>query len=393
MRRSAWFLSMLSAMVFAAAVSAHAQDKKKQAATDISQVDEDYSLQGEYLGHARIAENGRWQNGYVGLQVVALGDGKFDAVLYTGGLPGAGWNRRDKQQLSGMREENQLRLQDGPFTIDVHSRWADISYEGQSASSRIDKILRISPMVGKRPPHDATVLFNGTSTELFKNGRMTDDGLLMEGADTRDAYRDFTLHIEFRLPYMPYARGQDRSNSGVYLQSRYEVQILDSFGLEGVHNECGGLYRQRPPSVNMCYPPLRWQTYDLTLTSAKFDESGKKIKNARLTVRHNGELIHDDVELKNKTGAGRPEGPKALQTKLQNHGNPVRFRNIWLVQHDGTPSPVGHPPIQLAQPQYRMHTHAPAAGYYAGHPRYSGGSRYIFDCRQFAHPRHSGGRR
>lgn len=389
MRRSAWFLGMFSAIVLVGAVTAHAQDKKKQAATNISQVDEDYALQGEYLGQARIAANGSWRTGYVGLQVVALGDGKFDAVLYTGGLPGAGWNRKDKQKLSGMREGNQLRLQDGPFTIDVHSRWADISYEGQSGSSRIEKILRISPTVGQRPPHDATVLFNGTTTDLFKNGRMTDNGLLMEGADTRDAYRDFTLHIEFRLPYMPHARGQGRANSGVYLQSRYEVQILDSFGLEGVHNECGGLYRQRPPAVNLCYPPLRWQTYDLTLTSAKFDEAGKKIKNARLTVRHNGELIHDDVELKNKTGAGRPEGPEALPTKLQNHSNPVRFRNIWLVQHDGGASHLDCPPIQFAQPR----GYAPAAGYYARHPRYSGGARHVIDYRQFAHPRYSGGRR
>jgi len=385
MRRLAWILGMLSAMVFAGAMSAHAQDKKKQAATDISQADEDYALQGEYLGQARIAENGSSRSSLVGLQVVALGDGKFDAVMYTGGLPGAGWNRRDKQQLSGTRDGDRLRLQAGPLTIEVHGRWADFSYADQSASSHIEKILRISPTVGRRPPHNATVLFNGTSTELFKNGRMTDDGLLMEGADTRDAYRDFTLHIEFRLPYMPHARGQGRSNSGVYLQSRYEVQILDSFGLEGLHNECGGLYRQRPPALNMCYPPLRWQTYDLKLTSAKFDDSGKKIKNARLTVRHNGELIHDDVELKNKTGAGRPEGPEALPTKLQNHGDPVRFRNIWLVQHDGGPSHLDCPPIRFS--------HAPAAGYFAGHRRYSGGSRYIIDYRQFAHPRYSGGRR
>ncbi|MBT6158069.1 MAG: DUF1080 domain-containing protein [Planctomycetaceae bacterium] len=383
MRRSAWFLGMFSAIVLVGAMSAHAQDKKKQAATDISQVDEDYALQGEYFGQARTAANGSWRTGYVGLQVVALGDGKFDAVLYTGGLPGAGWNRRDKQQLSGMREGDSLRLQDGPFTIDVNGRRAEISYEGQSANSRIDKILRISPTVGNRPSHNATVLFDGTNTDLFKNGRMTENGLLMEGADTRDAYRDFTLHLEFRLPYMPHARGQGRSNSGVYLQSRYEVQILDSFGLEGVHNECGGLYKQRPPAVNMCYPPLRWQTYDLTLTSAKFDKSGKKIKNARLTVRHNGELIHDDVELKNKTGAGRPEGPEALPTKLQNHGNPVRFRNIWLVQHDGTPSSLDCPPNQFAQPH----------GYYARHPRYSGAARHVIDYRQFAHPRYSGGRR
>ena len=115
------------------------------------------------------------------------------------------------------------------------------------------------------------------------------------------------------------------------------MQILDSFGLAGKNNECGGLYHYVEPATNMCLPPLSWQTYDIDLTAAAFDTAGKKTRNARLTVRHNGVLVHDDVEIARKTGAGKPEGALALPTKLQNHGNPVRFRNIWLV--DRTPKP------------------------------------------------------
>jgi hypothetical protein len=151
---------------------------------------------------------------------------------------------------------------------------------------------------------------------------------------------DFRLHLEFRLPFMPYATGQGRGNSGVYIQRRYEVQILDSFGLEGVANECGGLYRQQPPDVNMCLPPLTWQTYDIWFTAARFDGEGNKTANARITVLHNGVPIHNDYEVVAKTGAGRPEAPEPMPILLQDHGNPVRFQNVWIVLGQGKrPSP------------------------------------------------------
>ena len=102
----------------------------------------------------------------------------------------------------------------------------------------------------------------------------------MEGTELKQAYRDYTLHVEFRLPYMPHARGQGRSNSGVYLQSRYEVQILDSFGLAGENNECSGLYKFRKPDANLCFPPLAWQTYDIVFSAPRFSADGTKIQNA-----------------------------------------------------------------------------------------------------------------
>jgi hypothetical protein len=141
------------------------------------------------------------------------------------------------------------------------------------------------------------------------------------------------MHLEFLLSYMPSARGQGRANSGCYAQGRYEVQILDSFGLTGEHNECGGIYSIKKPDVNMCFPPLSWQTYDIDFTAAKFDDAGKKTADAKMTVRHNGVVIHDNVSApKTTTAAPLGEGKEPGPIYLQDHGNPIRFRNIWIVE-------------------------------------------------------------
>jgi hypothetical protein len=161
---------------------------------------------------------------------------------------------------------------------------------------------------------------------------MTDDGLLAAGATSKRKFAGCTLHLEFLLPFMPAARGQARANSGCYLQGRYEVQMLDSFGLAGENNECGGLYEIKSPDVNMCFPPLAWQTYDIDYRAARY-ENGRKVKNAVITVKHNGQVIHRDVELPKATrGAPVAEGTDPGPVYLQDHGNPVRYRNIWLVE-------------------------------------------------------------
>ncbi|MEQ9071070.1 MAG: DUF1080 domain-containing protein, partial [Gimesia chilikensis] len=140
-------------------------------------------------------------------------------------------------------------------------------------------------------------------------------------------------HLEFQLPFMPQARGQGRSNSGCYVLGRYEVQILDSFGLEGKDNECGGIYKVGAPSVNMCFPPLAWQTYDIDFTSAKYDDEGNKTAKARITVKHNGVTVNDDREIDEPTPGGTNKDESvAGPLFLQNHSNPVRFRNIWVIE-------------------------------------------------------------
>ena len=307
------------------------------AITDIDKVDEDFQYQGEYLG-ACLIDNYCVR---LGLQVVANGNGKFSAVAYRGGLPGYGWPvGGDRWKFAGTREEKVLTLTGDAIQIKIASGCAKFvavgDYDRNLGSA--NKVHRQSGTLGACPPCNATVLFNGSSTELFKNGQMTEDGLLKEGTETRDAYGDFRLHLEFRLPYMPTAQGQARANSGVYIQSRYEVQVLDSFGLDGEFNEAGALYRERKPDLNMCLPPLTWQTYDIWFKAARFDADGKKIGNARFTVWLNGVPVQSDIELPTPTGAGKRvgESPKPLPTKLQNHSNPVRFRNIWLVDHSGS---------------------------------------------------------
>ncbi|GAB4151163.1 MAG: hypothetical protein Tsb009_26430 [Planctomycetaceae bacterium] len=320
------------------------RNKSRTAYTHLQSVPADFAWQGEFQGD--IYEGGVWHK--LGLQVSAVGDGNFSAVEFAGGLPGSGWDKSARIRMSGQLKDGTVLFRGKSHHFVVEGDTAMVYRADGQPLGQIVKVLRVSPTLGQHPPAGAEVLFDGTHVKNFKNGKMTFDGLLKEGTETQKAYRDFTLHIEFRLPFMPYARGQGRSNSGVYLQGRYEVQILDSFTLDGKHNECGGLYKTREPDVNMCLPPLSWQTYDIDFTAARF-ENGKKVKNATITVWHNGVMIHDNFAIPNKTGAGAKEGPNDRATKLQNHGNPVRFRNIWIVDRS-KPVRIPSPQVQYAAP-------------------------------------------
>ena len=207
---------------------------------------------------------------------------------------------------------------------------------------RLTQFQRPSPTLGARPPAGAVVLFDGKNLDAWqpRSGKgevkwrlVEGEAMQVNGGDimTREKFTDFKLHIEFRTPYMPTASGQGRGNSGVYPQGRWEIQVLDSYGLEGADNECGGIYTLARPAVNACLPPLAWQAYDITFRGARADASGRKTENARITVVHNGVTIHDNLELPRTTGGALDDkdttpGP----ILLQDHGNPVQYRNIWL---------------------------------------------------------------
>ncbi|MGD9853574.1 MAG: DUF1080 domain-containing protein [Planctomycetaceae bacterium] len=298
---------------------------------DPGQVDEDYHYQGEYLGWQKFARWGR-ETRTAGLQVIALGNGEFAATGYAGGLPGEGWSGGERQRFQGARAGTVVELQGEKYRLVADGAAARLLSDDGNTVGEYHKVHRVSPTMGALPPHGATVLFDGQDTSRLVGAAVTADGLLQSGADTAAAFGDMRMHAEFRLPYKPLGRGQNRGNSGFYLQSRYEVQILDTFGLEGVENECGALYKTRRPDVNMCYPPLVWQTYDMDFTAPRFDSQGRKRSDMRISVWHNGVPIHANAMIPGKTGAGQPEGPAPLPMKIQDHRNPVMFQNIWLIE-------------------------------------------------------------
>ena len=310
-----------------------AQDLKK-GVTELAHVDADFHIQGEYSGNVTHPDG--WYRA-VGLQVVALGDGKFDALWSRGGLPGNGYDGSTRIKLSGQRTGDKTVLAGEGWTVELQPGYAaSVKSTGGVIVGHLSPLHRYSLTAGAVPPTNALVLFDGKNTDRLKNAKITADGLLEIGCETKEPVQNFTLHAEFRTPYMPYARGQARGNSGFYLQKRYEVQVLDSFGLELQFNDCASLYRFKAPDLNMSFPPLSWQTYDIDFTAPKFDADGQRIAQGRITVRHNGVVVHNNVELENKTGGGSVEGPNPQPILFQNHSNPVHFRNVWLVDHDAT---------------------------------------------------------
>jgi hypothetical protein len=318
----------LTALLFLATVFSTATRAKGPAYTDPNQTDADFPFQGEYVG--TVTKEGI----KVGVQVIALGGGKFQTTAYVGGLPGDGWNKEQTYKSEGELKDGEVTFKHGDAWGKVKDGVISVGTKEVPDFARFERVYRASPTAGIKPPAGAIILFDGKSADAFEKGKMDEHGLLMPGCTSKQTFGSFKLHIEFRLPYQPEDRGQARGNSGVYMQGRYEVQMLDSFGLEGKNNECGGLYELRDPDQNMCFPPLAWQTYDIDYTAAKYD-GNISITPPRITVSHNGIVIHNNVALPTDRGTRSSPvkpGPDPGPIYLQDHGSPVRYRNIWLVE-------------------------------------------------------------
>ena len=316
----------------------------------------DFRIQGEYEGTV-----GGDAKNKIGVQVIALGDGNFQAVFLPGGLPGAGWDEKIKILCQGKLDGGKavFKPAEGARKYlakppEQFSATAKFPPEGQKAYTAViasgqltgktdtgkaikaGKVLRKSPTLGAKPPSGATVLLayepgKAPSLDEWTNTRWKtfDEGFMRnERSGSNRTKKQFEgpwkLHVEFMSPFQPGARGQGRGNSGVFPPGGREVQVLDSFALAGKPNECGGIYKSHSPRVNMCLPPLSWQTYDITYRPATPGVDGKKGEQAYYKVVHNGVTIHEKIKL---------GGSRKGDLSFQDHGNPVSYRNVWIVKN------------------------------------------------------------
>ncbi|MCI0534672.1 MAG: DUF1080 domain-containing protein [Verrucomicrobiales bacterium] len=232
------------------------------------------------------------------------------------------------------------------LALTLTSRGASLTaYEEIPPPKDAPKVIDPGP-AGLGVPSDAIQLFDGLDLSKWKSGKdggeakwVVKDGYAeVNGTGdlvTKDSFGDCQLHIEWAAPAQVKGEGQGRGNSGVYLQGKYEVQVLDSYNnITYYHGQAGGIYKQHAPLVNACRKPGEWQSFDIIFHGPRFDEEKNLAKPATLTVLHNGVLIQDHVEVLGTTDhAATPKYTAhalKLPLRLQDHGNPVRYRNIWI---------------------------------------------------------------
>jgi hypothetical protein len=264
-------LHFLPVFVYISLLSATKNFAGTFTSSDDPEIPDDFSYQGEY------------QSSKIGAQVISLDKGDFHVIVYPGGLPGAGWDGKHKSLLHGKLKGKQVKLKAATGKRKYLGGSADQfsatrqfppfgqrSYSGTISEKKLyisegdntttlKKTNRKSPTLGKKAPQDAIVLFDGSDKKEFQGGRLDENTkwLNTDGKDIRTVrkFSSYKFHLEFMLPYRPAARGQGRGNSGLYQIVMYENQILDSFGLEGLNNECGGIYSIKDSKVNACFPP------------------------------------------------------------------------------------------------------------------------------------------
>lgn len=315
--------------------------------TTPEQAGPDFVVQGEYVGLVGGTIP-------VAAQVMALDQGMFEGVMFRGGLPGAGWDGSHRSYFVGetkdsvtilrgvqgyeLAEKNdywQATIEDGLF------RGTDQAFcnQSQDVTFVMKKVLRKSPTLGARPPRGAIVLFDGTGTDAWREARIVEGNHLAHGSKTKQSFHDHRIHLEFRTPFMPSARGMHRGNSGVLVRDKYEVQIVDSFGWTYINRRfvrnswvgrTGGIEELLPPDENMSFPPLSWQTYDIEFFMPQHDDARNQLTPPMMTVRHNGVLIHNRRVLPPESETRPDRDPGRLY--LQEHHDRVVYRNIWIVE-------------------------------------------------------------
>lgn len=296
---------------------------------------------------------GKWseqeeKDPFVGAQIIALGKDTYQINL----IPALDHRGEPYAVVDVKVKDNQLTFKSGKYygtvTPDGFTGGKVEGDPAKSATFSMKRVVKQSPTLGLKAPENAVILFDGTSMDAWDKGEKAGwgivDGHLMPVDPDADEivsvgkFKDVTLHVEFRTPYLPNERGQKRGNSGVFLQDEFEVQVLDSFGLPGYFRECGAFYKVSAPKVNMCRPPNEWQTYDIDYRAPRFDAQGKQIALARITVNHNGKLIHTDEEIpmlptNSYKDRIKPHPKEPGRIRLQAHHNHVQYRNMWLVEH------------------------------------------------------------
>jgi len=259
-----------------------------------------------------------------GLQVRRREDGTFGVRLMKGGLPGDGWDGQTVHSLSASGQDGKVVLGKNPRLAGTFEADQLVGTNAVGEPFTAQRVHRRSPTLEQAAPSGAIVLFDGGDVGRWVSGAQAVDGVLLPGALTKDTFRDFRLHLEYRLA----AGAPPVVRCGVVLGC-HEIALVDSFGEDATSASCAAIVGGVAPAVNASLPASQWQTLDIAFAAAKFDTSGAKTENARCTVRHNGIVVHDNVELRTvSAGVERPEpGPIALGTSAQSG---FVFRNVWI---------------------------------------------------------------